>query len=315
MGGRPQRRRDAERRWRGGGASRRAAGRSHGHDVHGVAGPAPDDPGHVQDRGRADAVRDARRRAHPRDARVVHLRRPQRRDGRTDDGVRDARLVVRAGSPRPGARRARGDARGARPVPALLRRVQDVARGGQDRDAGSDGPARDDRRPAGARAPCPGALPRPSRPPRIRAEPRRVLPGARGGEPVPRRGPGHRAADDGSPRRPQRSSVPALRLRRRPGGRACRRADGLGVRRRRGGGGGADPPGRAGGHGQGSAVPAVLRRGVRRGPADHGALGRRPRSHEGARRAGRAALSGRRDGAGRRGRAKAAPASTAACRA
>ena len=41
----------------------------------------------------------------------------------------------------------------------------------------------------------------------------------------------------------ERPSVPALRLRRRSGGRACRGADGLGVRRRRGGGRGVDPPG------------------------------------------------------------------------
>ena len=53
-GHRPHRRRDAvggRRRRRG---PRRAAGRRADDDLHGVAGPAADDPQHVQDRRRAD---------------------------------------------------------------------------------------------------------------------------------------------------------------------------------------------------------------------------------------------------------------------
>ncbi len=49
------RRRDAERGGRGGRGARRAADRRADDDVHRVAGPAPDDPEHVQDRRRADA--------------------------------------------------------------------------------------------------------------------------------------------------------------------------------------------------------------------------------------------------------------------
>ena len=61
--------RDAERGRRGGRAARRAAGRRAGDDLHRVAGPAPDDPQHVQDRRRADAdglPRGGARRSRPR---------------------------------------------------------------------------------------------------------------------------------------------------------------------------------------------------------------------------------------------------------
>ena len=117
-----------------------AAGALHGalqarrarHHVHRVAGAPADASEHVQDRGRADAVRDARRRAHHRDARAVDLRRPLRRDGGAHDRVRDALLLERAGGAGPRAGRARGDASRAGAVPALLRRVPHVARGGQD---------------------------------------------------------------------------------------------------------------------------------------------------------------------------------------
>ena len=76
---------------RGGRRARRAAGRRAGDDVHGVAGPAADDPQHVQDRRRADAVHDARRGAHAGHPRPVHLRRPLRRDGLPPDRLRHAR--------------------------------------------------------------------------------------------------------------------------------------------------------------------------------------------------------------------------------
>ena len=105
------------------------------HDVHGVAGAAAHDPQHVQDRRRADALRDARGRAHARDARAVDLRRPLRRDGLPPDGICAARF--RLG---PGGAGLRGD-RPCRdpllpdPVPAFLRRVPHLARGRQDRGA------------------------------------------------------------------------------------------------------------------------------------------------------------------------------------
>ena len=68
-------------------------------DLHGLAGPAADDPEHVQDRRRADAVHDARGRAHARDARALDLRRPLRRHGLPADGLRDARRGLGPGGP------------------------------------------------------------------------------------------------------------------------------------------------------------------------------------------------------------------------
>ena len=80
-------------------------------DVHGVAGPAPDDPEHVQDRRRADAVHDARRGADAGHARAVDLRRSLRRDGLPADRLRAAVLELGAGGARHGGGRARRDAR------------------------------------------------------------------------------------------------------------------------------------------------------------------------------------------------------------
>ena len=77
----------------------------------------------------------ARRGAHARDARAVDLRRSLRRDGLPADRLRDALLGQRAGGARLGGDRARGHARVARAVPALLRRLPHLARGRQDRDA------------------------------------------------------------------------------------------------------------------------------------------------------------------------------------
>ncbi len=104
-----------------------------GHDLHGVAGPAADDPEHVQDRGRADAGRDPRGGPHHRDPRPVDLRRPQRRDARPHHGLGDARGRLRAGGPRLRAGRPRSHPAGPRAVPPLLRRFPHVARDQQDR--------------------------------------------------------------------------------------------------------------------------------------------------------------------------------------
>ena len=89
--------RDAVRGRRGRRRPRRAAGRRAGDDVHRVAGPAADDPEHVQDRRRADAVLHARRGPHRGHARAVDLRRPLGRDGLPADRLRDAALRLGAG--------------------------------------------------------------------------------------------------------------------------------------------------------------------------------------------------------------------------
>ena len=81
-----------------------------GDDVHRVAGPAADDPQHVQDRRRADAGGHPRRGPHRRHARAVDLRRPQRRDGGPRDRLGHAGVRLGAGGARLRPGRARGDA-------------------------------------------------------------------------------------------------------------------------------------------------------------------------------------------------------------
>ena len=147
------RRRDAERRRRRGRRARRAADRRADDDLHGVAGPAADDPEHVQDRRRADADGVSRRGPLAGRAGAVDLRRSLRRDGRADDRLGDALFELRAGSARPRAHRAERHAGLAHPVHPLLRRLPHVARGQQDRGARRRRRARDDRRRAGVRAP------------------------------------------------------------------------------------------------------------------------------------------------------------------
>ena len=83
-------RRDAERGRGRRRPPRSAAERRARDDVHRVAGPAADDPEHVQDRRRADLGGDSRRRALPCRAGAFHLRRPLRRDGRAPDRLRPA---------------------------------------------------------------------------------------------------------------------------------------------------------------------------------------------------------------------------------
>ena len=77
---------------------------------------------------------------------LVDLRRSLRRDGLPADRLRAALLELGAGSARLGRRRARGDARVARSVPALLRRLPHLARGREDRGAQRRRSARADRR-------------------------------------------------------------------------------------------------------------------------------------------------------------------------
>ena len=207
--------RDAERGRGGRRAARRAAERCAGDDVHRLAGPAADDPEHVQDRRRADAGGAARRRPVARGAGAVDLRRPLRRDGGPPDGLRAARLGVGPGGPRPGARRAGRDARDAGAVRALLRRVPNLARAEHDRAALRRRPARARARGARAGPPRPGALAGAAVHPRHGAEPGRLLPGARDGEPVLRPRPGRGRGRDGAARRAHRPPLPRRRLHRR----------------------------------------------------------------------------------------------------
>ena len=219
-----------------------AAGALHGalqagralHDVHGVAGPAPDDPQHVQDRRRAHAGRHPRRRADLRDPRALDLRRPERRDGGPPDGVGDAG-VARVQAAQDLAAIAHAATLECR-VPFLhffdgFRTSHEV---NVIEPLPDDGAARTRRRAPRPSAPGARPLSRSSGAPRVRPEPRRVLPGPRGVEPLPRDRPADRAADDGSVRGAHRPCVPPVRLPRGARRRAGRGGDGLGRRGRRG---------------------------------------------------------------------------------
>ena len=150
----PDGRRDAERGRRRRRGPRRAAERRAGDDVHRVAGPAADDPQHVQDRRRADAGRASTspRARWPTQALSIFgdhrdvMAVPRR------PGFAMLCLGLGAGGAGHRARRAGGDARVARPVPALLRRLPHLARGRQDRAARRRRPARADRRASWSRA-------------------------------------------------------------------------------------------------------------------------------------------------------------------
>ncbi len=103
------------------------------------------------------------------------------------------------------AHRPARDAAVPRPGPALLRRLPHLARGLEDRAADRRRSARDDHRGAGGRAPGPRADARQAPAPRDGAEPGRLLPGARGVQPVLRRRPGALPGGDG--RSSRRSSA------------------------------------------------------------------------------------------------------------
>ena len=181
--------------------------------------------------------------------------------------------------------------RDARAVRALLRRLPHLARAEHDRAALRRRPARARARGAGPRAPRPGAVAGAAVHPRHRAEPGRLLPGARDGQPVLRPRPGRRRGRDGAPRRAHRPPLPRRRLQRAPGGRARDRGDGLGRRDRR-----ARPSPRS--TARGERVGVVQVRLYRPFPAQAlldalpatRAPRRRARPHQGARLARRAAL-------------------------
>ena len=241
-------------------------------------------------------------------ARPLDLRRPLRRDGLPPDRLRHALLGLRAGGPRPRPRGPRRDPRGPGALPPLLRRLPHLARGPQDRAARGRRPAlHDARRPRGR---APPARPHPGQagPARHRAEPRRLLPGPRGLQPLLPGLPRDRREDDGPLRRAHRPHLQALRLRRPPAGRARDRPHGLGrrgrARDRRGGRArdGRPPrgPGREGRHPQGPARPPVLGEALRGRAPQHRPRDRRARPHQGAGLRRRAALP-RRGGRGPRG--------------
>src|ERR1051326_3066752 len=223
---------DAERRRRGRRAARRAADRLPGDDVHRIARPPADDSEHVQNRRRADARGLPHRRAHAGHARAVDLRRPQRRHGLPLRRLGDALLGERAGGAGLRVHRPGGDARGAHPVPALLRRLPHLARDREDRRVVRGADAGDDRPRARLRPSCARPHARPPRRARHGAEPRRLLPGPRAREPVLRRVREHRGRVDGALRARHRPPLRAVRVPRRARRRARHRADGLRLRGR-----------------------------------------------------------------------------------
>ena len=180
LGRRADRDRDAERGRRGRRGARLAAGWGPHDDLHGVARAAADDPEHVQDRRRTDARGLPCRGTGARLACAVDLRRPPGRDGRARHRLRATGLGLGAGSPRPGRDRADGHARVARAVRALLRRLPHLARDHAHPDAVRRRPAGTDRSIARHGASRRVAEPGPSVHPRHGAEPRRLLPDARG---------------------------------------------------------------------------------------------------------------------------------------
>ncbi len=111
------------------------AGRLARDDLYGEPGAPADDPHDVQARRRAHQHGDSHIGPVARVSGALHLRRPQRRDGRALDGFRDALLQFRPGSHGFRADLAGGDSGNPGPVHPLVRRFQDVARGDEDRGA------------------------------------------------------------------------------------------------------------------------------------------------------------------------------------
>ena len=163
------------------------------------------------------------------------------------------------------------------------------------------GPARPDRRRRCGRPPRPGPVPGPAPAARLGPEPRCVLPGPRGDQPLLRRRARDRAGQAGHPGRPYRPPLRPGRLRRRPRRRAGAGADGLGRGGGRRGSGGADRGRGAGRPGHRAAVPAVPGRGPCRGAPAHCPPNRGAGPDQGARGDWRAAVPGRGHRPGRAG--------------
>ena len=136
--------------------------------------------------------------------------------------------------------------------------------------------------------------------PRHRAEPGRLLPGARGVQPLLPRLPRRRAGGDGRVRGHHRPPVPAVRVPGHPEAERVVVMMGSGARRRPRGGGRAR---RAAARRSASLKVRLFRpfpvEEFMARAAAHRPSHRRPRSHQGAGRHRRAALPGRRDGAAR----------------
>ncbi len=98
-------------------------GRRPDHDLHRLAGPAADDPEHVQNRGRISAGRDARLGALALHTGAVHLRRPFRHLRLPPDRLCDAVLQQPAGVHGPGRRRPPRRHQGQHAGHAFLRRL------------------------------------------------------------------------------------------------------------------------------------------------------------------------------------------------
>ena len=197
-----------------------------------------------------------------------------------------------------------GHAQVPRAVPALFRRLPHLARSQQDRTVERRRHPRDDRRAVDQGPSRSVDEPRSTGAAGHGPEPRRVLPGPRSLQPVLQCDARHRPGDDGPLRQAGRAAVSPVRLRRAPGCRPRRRADGLRRRGRRRDGAEAEQDGPEGGRRQSAAVPAVRRQGLPGRDSRDGQGHRRARSHQGTRRDGRTAVSGHADRPdGRLGRA------------
>ena len=177
--GHPGRDRNAERGRRRRRLPRCDSSRCHDDDVYGVAGLAADDPQYVQDRWRTDAGGVSCYGADPGHARLVHLRRPQRRDVGSQLRLGDARLGFGGRGAGHGDDLAFGHVPGAPSLPAFLRRVPHVARGEQDRVADGRRHPLDAGRRLDRRAPRAGFGSGSPGDSRNGPESGRVLPGAR----------------------------------------------------------------------------------------------------------------------------------------
>ena len=196
-----------------------------GDDVHRVAGPAADDPQHVQDRRRADADGHPRRGPHDRDPRPVDLRRPQRRDARPGHRLGDARRRARSRR-RTTSRSSPTPRRCAARVPFLHffdgfrtspRDQQDRASSSRRRPAGAR-PRRGRRSPSARRGMTPGA-------PVVRGtaqNPDVFFQAREASNPYHLAVPGIVAGGHGRARRADRPALRPGRLPRRPGRRARR---------------------------------------------------------------------------------------------
>ena len=192
------RHRNAERGRGRGRRPRRAAGRRADHDLHRLQGLLLMIPNMYKIAGELTPHGLPRRGALAGDARALDLRRPQRRDGRARDRLRDARARHRAGGAGLGADRPRGDAASRAFRSSTSSTASAPRTRSEDRDrCRTTTSARMIDDDAGARAPRARAVARPPGAPRHGAEPRRVLPGPRGRQPFYARLPGHRAEGDG----------------------------------------------------------------------------------------------------------------------